>query len=206
MILKRVIVGDFDTNCYLVGDSATREIFILDPGSEPEKILEEVSENNFHILDIINTHGHIDHIGANRIRENLDYSIPILAHPNDKSFFSDPEKNLSSLFDLPFISPEPDKFLEEGDEVKVGKYSFMVILTPGHTPGSICLFGEKILFSGDTLFKEGIGRTDFPESSLIDMEISLQKLSTLPDETIVYPGHGEKTTIGQAKRENPFFK
>lgn len=173
MQIKRLVVGDLMTNCYLL--ISGNELAIIDPGGEAERILEEIKKTKAKPKYIINTHCHPDHILANeKLKEET--GADILIHENEKNF----------------ISFEVDRFLKEGDEIKVGNGVLKVIHTPGHSPGSICLAGKTFLFSGDTIFKHGYGRTDIPAASLKDLEKSLERLSKLLKPGImVYPGHGE---------------
>jgi glyoxylase-like metal-dependent hydrolase (beta-lactamase superfamily II) len=193
MIIHTVRVGPIETNCYLVEDETTKEALIVDPGDEAEKILEVIKKNGLKPRYIVNTHGHFDHITGNlKLKEKT--GAPVLSHELD-----------AFLIALTLPLP-PDNFLKDGDRLKVGRLTFTVIHTPGHTPGGICLYceKEKTLFSGDTLFYGTTGRTDLPYASEKDMGISFKKLLTLPDETKVYPGHGQPTTIGQEKLINDF--
>ncbi len=143
---------------------------------------------------ILNTHGHHDHISGDSIFQKK-YNVPIYIHKYDASSL---EKMEESKFPAPIL-------LEEGSQIKFGDEILTVMHTPGHTPGSICLLGEKLVFTGDTLFAEGIGRTDFPGGSMKDMQLSLQKLVRLPDYFLIYPGHGPTSIIGEEKRSNPFL-
>lgn len=189
MKIHTVVVGPIRTNCYLIEDENSKEAIILDPGDEPEKILDEIKKNQLKPKYIVNTHGHFDHVTGNpKLKEKLN--IPILAHPLDAQI-------TAATISLPV-----DQLLTEGDLIKVGKITFTVIHTPGHTPGGICLYckEEKVLFSGDTLFYGTYGRTDLPYSSEKAMQESLNKLMQLPPETRVYPGHDRPTTIGQEKQ------
>jgi len=173
MEIKHLIVGELETNCYLV--ISENELGIIDPGGEPEKILEEIRKTKAVPEYIINTHCHFDHISANE-KIKKETGAKILIHRAEKDF----------------INFKADGFLEEGDEIKIGDSILKVLHTPGHTKGSICLIGNNFIFTGDTLFKEGYGRTDLPEGSQKNLEESLEKLSKLLRPGItVYPGHGE---------------
>ena len=177
MTIKLLVVGPLLTNCYLlIGDD---ELLVIDPGGEPEKILEEINNQKAKLKYIINTHCHPDHtFGNEKIRKET--SAPILIHQAERDF----------------IKFKADKFLKEGDEIKIGKEKLKVIHTPGHTKGSICLVGESFIFTGDTLFKDGVGRTDLPGGSEKDLEKSLEKLKKiLKSGLIIYPGHGETFKI-----------
>jgi len=208
-ILSR-IVGSLATNCYIIICEETRKAIIIDPGfsaEEANEILNEIVKNGFKVEKIINTHGHFDHIIGNDILKALT-KAKILIHKNDASMLLDPSKNLSRMLGRDIISPKADRLVEEGEIIKVGDLELKVIHTPGHTEGSISLFceKEKVVFTGDTLFAGSIGRTDLPGSSFEEIMHSLkEKLMNLPDETVVYPGHGGKTTIGREKGKNPFL-
>ena len=209
MQLHSRIVGSLATNCYILICEQTHKALIIDPGfpaEEANDILNEILQNGFKVEKILNTHGHVDHIIGNEILKRLTKS-KILIHRNDALMLIDPSKNLSSMLGLDIISPKADRLLEEGDIIKVGNLELEVIHTPGHTEGSISLFceKEKVVFTGDTLFAGSIGRTDLPGSSFEKMMHSLKKLMNLSDETVVYPGHGGKTTIGREKRMIPFL-
>lgn len=212
-ILSKIVVGEIKANCYIVGCEETKKAVIIDPGAEPEKIRKVIEEKNLKPEIIINTHGHIDHILANDA-----FNLPVYIHRLDVEFLKDPDKNLSAFFAVPYTCNCETKLLEDGDIIKVGKLNFTVIHTPGHTPGGICLKlslcplprwernigeGENVVFSGDTLFCNGVGRTDFTGGSEEKLFKSIrEKLFILSDDTIIYPGHGPSSTIG---REKPHF-
>jgi len=201
IILKKIVVGGMKANCYIFGDSKTKEVFIIDPGGEYEKIKAIIDKNGFKVKSIINTHGHIDHISANRY-----LNLPIWIHREDADFLGEPNKNLSSLVGFKLKSPNATRLLDEGDVLEIGGLSVEVIHTPGHTPGSICLRSNGLLFTGDILFYKGIGRSDFPHGSEEMLLDSLKnKVLTHSDDTLVYPGHGPSTTIGAEKKDNPFL-
>jgi glyoxylase-like metal-dependent hydrolase (beta-lactamase superfamily II) len=183
------------TNCYVVNDS-NKETIIIDPGFESEREFEliegYINEKSLNVKLIINTHGHSDHISGNYITQKR-YKCPICIHANDSDFLENPGGNIKIIS------------LKEGDFLDFGKDLLKVIFTPGHTPGGISLVGDNIVFTGDTLFSKGIGRMDFPGGSKIDMKKSLAKLMSLPEEYIVFSGHGDRTTIGEEKKSNPFL-
>jgi len=203
------IVGPLATNCYIVKCEETNESLLIDPGfslEETNGILDFI-RCGFKVKYILNTHGHVDHISGNGIMKRLT-SAEILIHKDDASLLTDPTKNLSNMLGLNVISPEADRLLRDGEVIEVGNLKFTVIHTPGHTKGSISLFckDENLVFTGDILFAGSIGRTDLPEASFKEMMHSLRnKLLRLPDETVVYPGHGGRTTIGREKRMNPYL-
>lgn len=198
-MLLRLEVGMLETNCYIYKDDETGEGMLVDPGGDASNILEIISDNNIKIKYIVLTHGHWDHIGAiERIKAHTNAEI--LIHENDAECLHDSSASLSVMFGINSPNVKPDRFIKQGDELKVGNSSFKVIHTPGHTPGGICLHGENILLSGDTLFQGAIGRTDLPGGDYKTiMESIRSKLMVLDENTAVYPGHGKKTTIGKEK-------
>jgi len=207
MILKTLVVGPFGSNCYIVGSETGKHGLIIDPGAEAKQILRTVNEFGLTISLILVTHAHIDHIGAlAAVKEATEAKIAI--HEAEAAaglgMFS---RMLSSMTGGSFNQPpKPDRLLKDGDTIDVDDLSFTVLHTPGHSPGGISLYGHGILFSGDTLFNYGIGRTDFPGGSYKQIMDSIKnRLMALPDETVVYPGHGPATTIGEEKRGNPFL-
>ncbi|MDI6846980.1 MAG: MBL fold metallo-hydrolase [Candidatus Bathyarchaeia archaeon] len=202
-------VGRFFTNCYVVGCEQTREAILIDPGFddhfEAEKIFKFVDENVLTLKIIVNTHGHPDHTcGNGMVKEKVH--VPILVHEQDAHMFGESGEKIAEFFGFENSSPPADMLLHDTDLVKFGKIILKVMHTPGHSRGSISLLGEKEVFTGDTLFAGSIGRTDFPESSELDMKFSLRELADLPDHFVVYPGHGPVTTIGEEKRSNPFLQ
>jgi len=184
MKIHTIKVGSIATNCYIVEDQKSKAALIIDPGDQPEDIIQLVTLHQLRPLFVVNTHGHFDHVTGNmKIKEK--YNIPVYNHNKDEFLIK---------MSIPFAA---DKNLAEGDNLQVGSISFEVIHTPGHSPGCICLYSkeEKVLFSGDTLFFGTYGRTDFPYGSEEQIITSLQKLFKLPPETKVYPGHGKPTII-----------
>ncbi len=207
MILKTLVVGPFGTNCYVVGSETGGPGLIIDPGADARQILTAVNDSRLKIFLIVITHAHIDHIGAlSQVKEatGADYAIHENEAKGGMGMFS---RMFSSMTGGSFSPPpKPERLLKDGDSIDVGNLKFKVLYTPGHSPGGISLYGQGVLFSGDTLFNYGIGRTDFPGSSFEQIMNSIKnKLFVLPDETIVYPGHGPATTIGEEKRGNPFL-
>ena len=191
MILKKLVVGPYASNCYIVGSEKTKEGIIIDPGDDAEKILKTVEESGLKIKLIVITHGHVDHVGAvDKVRTATEAEAAI--HANDAG---GREEETGKL-----------KFFNGGETIEVGELRFTVLHTPGHSAGGISLYGHGVLFTGDTLFNYGIGRYDLPDSSLSQLTNSLNKLLSLPDDTIVLPGHGPDTTIGTEKRGNPFLR
>lgn len=205
MIFEKLVVGLFATNCYIVGSESNKEGMIIDPGAEAKGILKSVADLGLDIKFIVLTHGHIDHIGAlKEVKEATGAEICL--HSGDANLLQ--EHSSGTDFDLPYPdSPPPGRLLEGGDSIDVGDLHFLVLHTPGHSLGGICLLGHGVVFCGDTLFNYGIGRTDFPSASHSQLMNSIHtKLMILPDNTIVYPGHGPETTIGTERRGNPFLR
>lgn len=205
MKYKEIVVGALETNCYLVYCEETKECAVVDPGADPERIFLEIAEDALKPIAIINTHGHIDHTGANRdIKDH--YGAPIYIHAGDNAMLGKIQQLELSLFLGAKDSPPADHFMNDGDEIKIGNSSLRVLHTPGHSPGSVSLLGDGFLLSGDTLFMEGVGRTDLPGGSQKQLEQSIrEKIMTLPDDTVVLPGHGPQTTVGQERVNNPFL-
>lgn len=205
MILKKLVVGPLATNCYIVGSESGKEGMIIDPGDEAEVILRNVKDLKLEIKSIVLTHAHIDHIGA--LKEVKEATFAEVAIHSDEAQALQ-EKSVSTLLGLSYPTPPPpDRLLRDGDSMDIGDLHFQVLHTPGHSPGCICLLGQGVMFSGDTLFNYGIGRTDLPGGSHSQLMNSIRtKLITLPDNTTVYPGHGPDTTIGAERSGNPFLQ
>lgn len=199
-------VGSYETNCYLVWDALSREGIIIDPGFEPEKILARVRQLNLSIKALVNTHGHLDHIGGNAAIVS-QFNCPLCIGAADATLLEDPKLNHSARMRRPVVSPAADRLLRQGDVVEFGHCQLKVAETPGHTPGGISLLGDGRLFCGDTLFAGAVGRTDLPGGSHQQLLQSIcSQLLTLPDETVVLPGHGPATTIGEERKNNPWLQ
>ncbi|HXL04208.1 MAG: MBL fold metallo-hydrolase [Firmicutes bacterium] len=200
MIISTIRVGAFGTNCYIVGCETSKEAIVIDPGDDADRILEKLKAEGLICKIIANTHGHVDHIAANKALAEATGAI-IAIGAEDAPALEDPTLNLSpafSSFAKGKTSPPADLLLAEGDTLYAGGVCLRVLHTPGHTPGSISLLGEGVVFSGDVIFAQGgIGRTDLPGGSYDELMESIEeKLLVLPDETLIYPGHGPFTTIG----------
>ena len=206
MIFEILPVGPLSANSFIIGCEETREGIIVDPGGDPEKIIAAIDGLGLRITSIINTHGHFDHVGGNlRLLEHT--GAKLLVHEKDIHLLSKASDIAARYGGTSDNSPPPDSFLADGMILQVGRYRIGIIHTPGHTPGGCCLYmeDEGVLISGDTLFAEGVGRTDFPGGSHQGLIESIRtRLFTLPENTRVYPGHGPSTTIGHEKRHNPY--
>ncbi len=207
MIVIPLPVGLIQTNCYLVGCEETQEGVVIDPGGHPRRILAEVKRHGLAIRYVLNTHAHFDHTDANGAIVRAT-AAPLALHPADLPILK--ASGGAALFGLTADpSPLPDLELHGGDELEVGTLRFQVLHTPGHSPGHVCFYeaAEGVLFDGDVLFAQGVGRTDLPGGSWQQLLDSIQRvLFALPGETIVYPGHGPATTIGNEKQFNPWLR
>lgn len=207
MIIVTLPVGLIQTNCYVVGCGETWEGVIIDPGGHPDRILAEVKRQGLTIKYVLNTHGHFDHTDANGVLVKAT-GAPLAIHPEDRALLE--ASGGSAFFGLAAnVSPPPNLELHDGDQLEVGKLAFQVLHTPGHTPGHVCFYEAQhgVLFDGDVLFYRGIGRADLPGGDHQRLIDSIQRvLFALPDETVVYSGHGPVTSIGEEKRLNPWVR
>ena len=205
MILETVCVGPMQVNCYILACAPDRRAIIIDPGDEKQKIELVLKKHNLKPGFIINTHGHFDHIGCND-----KFGVPVYIHRKDSDLLLNPELNLSAFL-TPSLTIKSDvKILEDNENVELEQIQLEVLHLPGHTPGGIALLMKKpqdnILFTGDSLFYHGIGRTDFPGASEEALIKSIKmRLFKLRDDTIIYPGHGPSSTIGEERNNNPFL-
>ncbi len=203
--IECLVLGMVSTSTWLIQNKETKEILMIDPADNVNAIVRKVEQMGGVPKAVLLTHGHFDHImAADDVRDR--YDIPIYAFADEKLVLSNPRINLSGSWAAPYTL-DVDCCVRDKDELKLAGFDIQVLHTPGHTLGSCCYYikEEGVLFSGDTLFAGSIGRTDFPTSNMTHMRTSLRRLLTnLPGETIVYPGHGEETTIAYEKRYNPF--
>ncbi len=207
MKIGRIVMGVCQTNCYFLYEEGKSEVIFVDPADHGEGIYDKLEEAGFTVAGILLTHAHYDHIGsADKLRELS--GAKIYACEDERKLCEDPDVNLSTMFGRK-CTIAPDVYLKDGEEVTIAGMKFKMIATPGHTIGSCCYYFEEegMLISGDTLFLESTGRTDFPTGSTSSIVRSIkEKLFVLPEDTKVYPGHNDATTIGHEKKYNPFVQ
>jgi hydroxyacylglutathione hydrolase len=206
MLIERLVVGMLESNCYLVASEDTKEGIIIDPGGDGPLILDRVQKLGLNITYIVNTHGHIDHIAANGpVKEATGAQLAI--HKDDAEWLVTDQGAYARMLGVQSPGPAADVLLEEGDEIAFGSERLQVMHTPGHSLGGISLVGDGVVFCGDTLFADGVGRVDLPGGSWETLMHTIKtRLFSLPDDTIAYTGHGPPTTIGREKQSNPWFR
>ncbi|MEX2560862.1 MAG: MBL fold metallo-hydrolase [Pirellulales bacterium] len=209
MKLACIVSAPFAENSYVAHLDRRSDCLVFDPGLEPGRILEYLDDNGLTPAAILNTHGHADHIAGNAAMKQRWPHCPLVIGRLDAPKLSDPESNLSAMFDLPLISPPADVLVDDGQWYRAAGFELEVRLIPGHSSGHVVFVWlahqPPHVFGGDVLFAGGVGRTDFPDGSFQQLAAGIRgKLFTLPDETVVLPGHGPATTIGIEKRTNPF--
>ena len=210
MKIDHLILGAFQTNCYILRKStADKDCLIIDTGLETGALINFISKNELNPVAVVLTHGHVDHTkGIDKLRKTYP-DIKVYIHKLDAELLTETKNNLSAWTEEPFSTKPADFLVEETNTIELAGIKLEVIHTPGHTPGGVCLYSrdEGIVFVGDTLFADGVGRTDIPGGNTSQLITSIkEKLLILPDETIVYPGHGPATTIAREKTHNPFLK
>lgn len=205
MIIRRLAVGPLEANCFLIGEEDSRKAMLIDPGDEPDRIMDRVRADNLSLEYIVCTHAHFDHVGAVPDIKG-ETGAKIIIHRDELEIYQG-ARDMAAFwgYDIDPL-PEPDLLVEEGEEIRLGALSFRVLHTPGHSPGGICLFGEGVVVTGDTLFAGAVGRTDFHGGDLNKLKESFQRLLSLPPETEVLAGHGPNSTIGRERSENFFMK
>lgn len=198
-------VGAFEENCWLLHDEASGEVVLVDPGAESARLIAAVEATGGTLKAVWLTHAHLDHVGGIAGVLEKYPGTPLYMHPDDAPVYAY-APHAAALYGLPFdVPPKPDRELQEGDRLTIGSHGFDVMHLPGHAPGHVAFVGDKHIFSGDLLFAGSIGRTDLPLCQPTAMEESLRRLSSLPHELVVHPGHGPTTTIGEELRSNPFL-
>ena len=206
MKIEKFVTGIISTNCYLVINEETKQTVVIDPAACPSYLMGHMKSEGLQVEAILLTHGHFDHImGIDDLRR--EFPVPVYVHEGDRKTLLDPALNLSSSYTNGYTFDGAD-YIRDGQRLELAGFSFQVIHTPGHTPGGVCYYleSEGVLFSGDTLFQNSVGRTDFPNSSMSDLIRSLrEKVMKLPDDVKVYPGHMGETTIGHERKYNPFI-
>lgn len=200
---ERFVLGDLAANSYLLWEEESGETLCIDPGGPVKDLYVKLKSERLKLLGIILTHGHVDHIaGANELTALT--KAPVMVHAADEAMIANPVLNLSRLFGSE-VTVKPDRLLSDGETISLGDSIISMHHTPGHTPGGICLYGLGLLFSGDTLFAGSIGRSDLPGGNQETLFNSVFELLKFSDETIILPGHGDKTSIGRERRYNPFL-
>jgi len=203
MKIETIIVGPLQVNCYVVYDEKSLDAIVIDAGDEPDKILKFIRRENLKVHYLVCTHAHFDHIGGiSGVKEKT--GAKIMLHLDDLEIYMSVESQ-GAIWGFNIVQPpHPDLFAQEGDEVAAGDVTLKVIHTPGHSPGGICLAAPGIIFSGDTVFAGSIGRTDFFGGSIDALKVSFKKILSFPPETVIYPGHGNWTTVSDEWKQNFF--
>jgi hydroxyacylglutathione hydrolase len=202
--VETLTVGPFQENCYLVVDEESNSAAIVDPGSEPEKVIAAIEKSGATLEAIWITHAHVDHVGA-IAPVKKKWNVPVHLHPKDKRLYEATARQ-AEVYGIPFEEPpDPDREFADGQALTLGTTTFSVMHVPGHAPGHVMIHGTGIALVGDCLFAGSIGRTDLPFSNPAELARSLEKIAQLPPETIVYPGHGMSTTIKEERESNPFL-
>ena len=205
MVLIRLVVGPLQVNCFILADEKTKETVVIDPGDDAQEILKIIKDKGLKVKYLVNTHGHFDHVGANKALKDAT-GAELLIHEGDAQLMAAAPKQAHTFGMSSAASPNADRYVKHGDVITAGEVSLKVLHTPGHSTGGISLLGQGMVFTGDALFAGSIGRSDLPGGDLKTLLRSIKaNLMTLPDDTRVFCGHGPATTIGDERNENPFL-
>lgn len=203
MIIKEFVVGPLENNCFIIIEESSKECFITDPGDEPDRMTDFISENSLKVKYLVCTHAHFDHVGALPELQK-ETGAKIVMHKADLPVYERSHDHAALWgFEIDPL-PRPDVFVSDGDTIDIGNLHFEILHTPGHSPGGICIYGEGIVITGDTLFAGSVGRTDLPGGDTLQLRASFRRLMLLPDSIRVLPGHGPETTIGRERASNFF--
>lgn len=208
LLIETITNGPFMENCFVVADAKTKKAIVIDPGDEHDRIAESVERAGIEVVEIVNTHGHIDHAGSVAPLKRL-LKVPFAIHPSDRAWLEHLSASAAAFGLPPKETPEVERDLSHGQDLQVGEVTGRVLHTPGHTEGGCCLYfpEHKAVFVGDTLFAGSIGRTDLPGGSMSALLASIrEQLLTLEDDVLVFCGHGPQTDIGAERRSNPFLR
>jgi hydroxyacylglutathione hydrolase len=205
MIIKSLVVGPLESNCFVVGDGNSKKAMVVDPGDEPDRIMDVIRSESLIVDYIVCTHAHFDHVGA--IPEiKKETGAMVVIHRDELEIYQG-AADMAAFWGCNMDPlPEPDLFVDDNDEIKIGELTFRVLHTPGHSPGGMCLFGEGVVITGDTLFAGSVGRTDFHGGDMKKLRRSFDRLMSLPPSTKVLAGHGPDSTIETERAENFFPK
>ncbi len=204
MKIDRIVIGQLQSNCYIIYDEKSLDAMVVDPGDEPDRILHTINTKGLRVVYIVCTHGHFDHIGAvSELKEGTPGKIAL--HRDELALYRRAADQAAMWgFDVG-SQPQPDVFVAEGDELPVGNLKFTVLSTPGHSPGGICLYGDGIVLTGDTVFAGSVGRTDLFGGNIDALKKSFRRIISLPPDTVILPGHGDPSTVRQEKESNFFI-